>query len=602
MASTPANSSIRSRPSAPEGPRRQFNPWEWLWLGLWVLLLTGSGIFSAWALLWLTRIPPLPDCEQITPFHSARDLLYCAETQARSGEPNSLVQSMLLTANWPKTHASYDDAQEVLKNSSEQILVLANRWAQAGKLEDAVQLAGEIPLHTPLRNPDQAVIYEWREDWSQGKAIEAELKTALATQNWDLARGHLQQLQTIKSDYWSNTRHLHWQRHMQVEQRAWGKLQTAEALAASDQPEELHQAIALARTLDLRSQVWPTAEQQVDQWSQTLVDIGLRMWDEGEQDAAIALVSVVPPSANWSGAAQDLLSLSWAQHLAQAAYTEQAGLKPQYSAMVQLMEAIGAAEQRAQVSSVKAIPGVASWRQQLADLQRLKFGAMVASLGQRLTYQWAIHQAAQVEQGRPRRLQGQTLIAEWRGNIERIEDRPTLRQARALARSGTIPALEAAIAKAQEVELGRALRIEAQTLVAEWRSEIQVIEDRPILDAAVALADQGELREAITKARDIAPGRALHSRAQGLIADWTTTIQVAEDQPILDEAKNLAYAGSLTAAINLASQIAPGRALHSEARRAIALWQAERAYIWSIWEAEGRSTPASGNANASESE
>lgn len=83
------------------------------------------------------------------PFHSARDMLYCARSQARTGDPNSLVQSVLLTVNWPKADASYDESQEILKDSSEQILVLANRWAQAGKIDDAVQLAGEIPPNTP---------------------------------------------------------------------------------------------------------------------------------------------------------------------------------------------------------------------------------------------------------------------------------------------------------------------------------------------------------------------------------------------------------------------------------------------------------------------
>ena len=101
--------------------------------------------------------------------------------------------------------------------------------------------------------------------------------------------------------------------------------------------------------------------------------------------------------------------------------------------------------------------------------------------------------------------------------------------------------------------------------VFDWQQEIQVIEDRPILDAAVALADDGKLPEAIAEARKIQADRALHNRARSLIDEWTTAIQIAEDKPLLDEAKDLAYVGSLTAAINLASQIAPGRALYDEA-------------------------------------
>jgi hypothetical protein len=129
-----------------------------------------------------------------------------------------------------------------------------------------------------------------------------------------------------------------------------------------------------------------------------------------------------------------------------------------------------------------------------------------------------------------------------------------------------------------------------------------VIEDRPMLDAAVALAEQGKLQEAITEALKIQSGRALHGRAQGLVEEWTASIQMAEDKPILDQAKNLAYGGSLTAAINLAGQIAPGRALHGEARSAIALWTAERAYIWSIREAEGKPVPGGGRSSTADSE
>ncbi|HSM82170.1 MAG TPA: hypothetical protein VLS96_10810 [Nodosilinea sp.] len=604
MASTPASSPLSSRLRPRPRSDRQVNLWEWAWLTLWVLLLTGSGVFCAWALMWLTRIPPLPDCEQITPFHSASDLLYCAKAQARTGEPNTLVQSVLLTANWPKTHANYDESQEILKDASEQILVLANRWAQAGKLEDAVQLANEIPLNTPLRKSAQAVIFEWRQDWEQGQAIEARLKPALAASDWEQAKLHLQAFKGLKSDYWLVTRHLYWQRQFQVERQAWDQLLQARALAATNTIDNLRQAVVLARAIDLRSQVWPAAENDVNAWSETVLDVALQKWRVGDRAGALALASVVPPQPDLAPDAEELLHLAQAQRLAQSAEPSGEGLAPRYGHLVALMEAIGAVQQLPGDSPYAAadLSSVEEWSAELSDLRRLKFSDMVARLGQRTTYHWAMHQAQLVEPDRPRRIQGQTLVAQWQANLQRIEDRPILAAARGLARPGTIPALEGAIAKAATVAQGRSLRIEAQTLIAEWQQEIQVIEDRPMLEAAVALADQGKLAEAIAEANQIEPNRALHARAQGLVQEWTATIQIAEDQPILDEAKDLAYGGSLTAAINLAGQIAPGRALYDEAKAAIALWTAERAYIWSIWEAEGRPTPAGSSDAAAESE
>jgi hypothetical protein len=571
---------------------RTVNLWEWIWLLLWVVLLTGSGVFCGWALLWLTRIPPVPDCDRITPFHAARDLLYCAEVQARTGDPNNLIQSVHLTADWPKTQSHYEDAQEILKDASEQILVLANRWAQEGKLDKATKLAGEIPLNTPLRKPAQAVIYEWRQDWEQGKTVEQNINTALAGQDWEAARTHLETLRGIKSEYWSSARFPYWQRRFEIEQQAWNQLVTARELARSTRAPDWAEAIALARSIDLRSHTWVKSEADVDDWSQKLLQVALDEWNAGNQQQALNWVRVVPPSSHLEPEAQDLLKLSQAQQLAAKAAPEGAGLRPRYAHMVYLMEALGAIQQIEPDSTfAAAVPDPQPWRMALEDLRPLRFSTLVAGLGQRPAYGWAIQQARQVEQGRPRRIQGQTLIADWRASIERIEDRPILARAEHLAKPGTIPALESAIAEASKIPLDRALRNEAQARIFDWQQEIQVIEDRPILDAAVALADDGKLPEAIAEARKIQPGRALHDRARTLIDEWTTAIQIAEDKPILDEAKDLAYVGSLTAAINLASQIAPGRALYDEAQRAIGLWKAEREYIWSIWEEQGRPTP-----------
>ena len=589
--------STSARPTGNQPPRRfdwlrTVNLWEWIWLLLWTVLLTGSGIFCGWALLWLTRIPPVPDCDRITPFSAARDLLYCAESQARTGDPNSLVQSVLLTADWPKTHSHYEDAQEILKDASEQILVLANRWAQDGQLAKATKLAGEIPLNTPLRKPAQAVIYEWRQDWETGKVVEQDIDQALETQDWDAARMHLGKLQTIKSEYWSSLRFPYWQHRFEIEQQAWNQLQTAQNLAQAPSAQDWANAIALARKIDLRSHAWIQAEAEVDEWSQKLLRVAFQEWEAGNQRQALDWASIVPPSLHLGPQAQELLRLSQAQQLAAQAQPEGASLQPRYAHLLYLTEALGALQRIPPTSEfANAAPDVQPWRLALEDLRQLQFSALIAGLGQRPAYTWAIQQAQNVEQGRPRRIQGQTLIADWRASLERIEDRPILARARQLAKPGTIPALESAIAEAGQIPLGRALRNEAQSFIFDWRQEIQVIEDRPILDAAVALADDGQLPEAIAEARKIQEGRALHKRARTLIDEWTTAIQIAEDKPILDEAKDLAYIGSLTAAINLASQIAPGRALYDEAQQAIGLWKAEREYIWSIWEEQGRPTP-----------
>jgi hypothetical protein len=56
----------------------------------------------------------------------------------------------------------------------------------------------------------------------------------------------------------------------------------------------------------------------------------------------------------------------------------------------------------------------------------------------------------------------------------------------------------------------------------EWVAQVQMAQDRPILEAAAALAAQGRFDAAITTASQIPPERPLYGEAQGAIASWTS--------------------------------------------------------------------------------
>jgi hypothetical protein len=243
------------------------------------------------------------------------------------------------------------------------------------------------------------------------------------------------------------------------------------------------------------------------------------------------------------------------------------------------MEAIAAVNQ---VKSTSPFYGLAqsykrNWQAQLKDVIQLKYAGAVASLGQPAALQLAIGQAKQVGTDHPRRVQAQSLVAYWQQEIQRLEDQPILDGATRLAKADQIDSLKAAITQASRIEQGRALRRQAQTLIASWNSQIQTLEDRPKLDQAWQLARQDKLDQAIQIASQIHSGRSLYKEAQSAIADWRyqqiVNAQIAQDQPILNQANALADAGNLSAAINIASQIGPHRALSSQAQAAINRWQ-----------------------------
>ncbi|NJR76067.1 MAG: chromosome segregation ATPase, partial [Scytonema sp. CRU_2_7] len=117
---------------------------------------------------------------------------------------------------------------------------------------------------------------------------------------------------------------------------------------------------------------------------------------------------------------------------------------------------------------------------------------------------------------------------------------------------------------------------EAKKEIGGWVAQIQTIQDRPYLDRADQVAmyeDVNSLQTAIAEANRISQGRALHSEARRKIGIWTAKIQRIQDQPYLDQARNLANSGNLPSAIATAQQIASGRALSGEAQAAIDEWQ-----------------------------
>ncbi|MFN7338811.1 MAG: chromosome segregation ATPase, partial [bacterium] len=136
----------------------------------------------------------------------------------------------------------------------------------------------------------------------------------------------------------------------------------------------------------------------------------------------------------------------------------------------------------------------------------------------------------------------------------------------------------AAIAKAGEVPRNNPLWSQAQQEIGSWNRQIQVIEDRPILERAQEIALPGDinsLSNAIIQARAIGKNRALYRDAQREIGNWQVRIERMEDQPILDQAQALANLKDYSTAIETANQIPPGRALSSEVSQNIRRWRRE---------------------------
>ncbi len=556
---------------------------------IWVGVLSSLAIASLGSLIWLTRLPPAPDCKKLSAFAADVDQLYCAEQAAQTGDVDDLLAGINLVKDWKSDHLLHSEAQVLLSQWSGSLLLLAQDQLSQGNLGQAVEMAGLIPAQSPVYKDAQAKIKDWQTEWQQGKQLKADIETAVEQQQWATAQEKLKNLLQLDEDYWVRQQGGELRQLIKREESAFATLTAAMELADSDDPDELAEAIALAQSIPVQARAWDEAKPKLDGWSRKLLRIGFKRWEEGDLDGAIAAVQKVPADPTLTREARDLIQISYAE---KAASDEVQTWIPSFYQIYSMQEAIAAVRTMSPLSPFyeEAQVRLQEWQAEQEDLIQLQYANLLAGFQQKVTYQLAIHQAKTIESERPRRTQAQTLIAHWRQEIERIEDQPYLNRATSLAQIRSVPNLKAAIAEASKVELGRALRVEAQTYIANWQVEIEIIEDQPILDEAVELANQNKLTEAIAVARKIESGRALYDDARKNIGNWTAQIQIKEDRPILTRAENLAARGSLTAAIETASQIGAGRALYREAQSSIAIWRKERDAIWEAQAAEESST------------
>ncbi|MBD2040540.1 hypothetical protein [Microcoleus sp. FACHB-672] len=558
-------------PNPHSQPRRR----DWGWPLIWLSVLLVFGGTAAGAFFWLITMPPPINCENISPLSPDMERLQCAQQAAASRKVDQLVKGLALVKDWPAEHPLYGQATHMRDEWSLSLLEIAQNKMDGGDLKGAISIAGNVPKNSPVYADAQALVALWQQDWDKGKVLYNKAIEAIKTQQWQQATAYAQQMVRLRNDYWGQQRYGELLKQIVAERQAWGQLKEARELATYETPDELEKALSLVRKIGSNSYAYTLAKADIVKWSRKLLDLAAKRLQARDLDGAISIAKRVPQESSLYAEAQDFVLLSRAEILVP---NTKNGPQQPAATIVAVLEAQAAARQIGPDRPLykQAQAKITDWQAQLKDLLQLQMASSLASVGQGLTFQLAIDQAQMVKQERPRRIYAQTLIAQWRKQLEQSQDRPYVVLAQQLAESGTIDALKAAITKAREVTLGRPLRIEAQTLIASWNKQIQTLEDQPILDQARTVAKQGNLSNAIRIAEKIGQGRALYKQARTSIDEWVGQIQIAEDRPKLNEATKLAAQGRLTDAIQVASQIGSGRALYYEAQDGIGRWAAER--------------------------
>jgi hypothetical protein len=136
-----------------------------------------------------------------------------------------------------------------------------------------------------------------------------------------------------------------------------------------------------------------------------------------------------------------------------------------------------------------------------------------------------------------------------------------------------INSLQAAIAEVSQVRRGRALYPEARRKIRAWTAKIQQIQDQPYLDQARELAQSGNLPAAISAVQPIASsGRALSGEAQAAIDDWGGQIRAKENWQKAQAIASASTPEALVEAMRLADRVPNSSILRMDVNLAIDQW------------------------------
>jgi len=432
----------------------------------------------------------------------------------------------------------------------------ANKRTEADLLE-AIALVENLPFDHPLREEIDRNLAQWIEqllEIGEEKFQNGDLAAAVALANQvkgkmsdpRLVEERIQQWQAI----WQEAEAIADEARREMHDSKWGQaFQTAAKLTkldnrywATTRYDALYEEINLAREESRK------------------LDDAFAALDRGDLDSllkAIQLAQAIPAESTAWREAQTLIREA-SDRLLQLATRE-----------------LEAGNWQAVATIANRIPKSLNLQDTVTDLNTLANAGLSASFGTVSGLDEAIAEAQRLPPGRPLFNQAQNLIARWQ--LAR-EATIALTQAESIASYGDISSLTAAIAQARTISSSNPRYQEAQAKIADWQSQIRLIEDRPFLDRAVELAQGGSAaawRQAVDQASAIESGSPLYDEAQERIREWNADIQAEADRDWLNRADAFANAGNLSQALAAVRQIGNDSPLFREAQSRIERWQSQ---------------------------
>ncbi|MFN6220968.1 MAG: chromosome segregation ATPase, partial [Dolichospermum sp.] len=539
-------------------------PWMKGWIPLAVVLTLIPGSVGFLAVSMLFKLPSAPNCPQIFwPLASASVRLHCAQLAASKQTVNDLLQAIALVKQLPENHPLRGEINRFLEQWSRDILQLADETFQSGDLPGAIATARQIPADLEASKLVEEQIEKWQSIWSKAEGIYQEAEKELRQRHWQSAFMLSARLLRVNNKYWANTKYEQLNNIIVTAREDGDKLYKAENLAENRSLDNLLKAIKLAQTIKPDSYLYQKAQDLITGFARKILKLAQGKMKERDADTALEIARKIPPIPELQAEVDDFMVLGEAKRSAFIGTV--AGLE---TAISQAQQIDASRENYNEAQQL-----IASWQLEIEDVSRLEKARNLASQGTVSDLTAAISEVELIPSSNPRGEEARQEMGRWRGQVETIEDRPYLERAEQLAISEDINSLQIAIAEVSQIRSGRALYPEARKKIRLWTAKIERIQDQPYLDQARALADNGDLKTAISEAQKIAAsGRALSNEAQTAIDSWQDQIRSQENWQKAKQVADIGTPEALVQAIEFANRVSNRNSLRLDANIAIDQW------------------------------
>jgi hypothetical protein len=554
----------------PKKPRRRFIFSDALqnlpirlpsWKVLALIGFLGAGAVSGTALF---RPSALPNCPSIFwPMASASLRLYCAQLAANKQTPQDLLEAIALVKSLPADHPLQTEVKKYLEEWSQDLLEVANDLFNQGRLLDAVQAAAQIPADTPeATQAAQKRVKEWQDIWTDAVKTFQDAEAELREGNWRIAFRIGSRLTFVGNTYWETTKFEELNRAVKQNRQDITSFWEARDLAELGGVSNLLESIRKLELIPSNSYLTAKVLQEKIKVGDQLLTLAEASLERQDLQETLNIVAQVPNVGNLGPKAHDLGALANAQ------------AKAWSDSSRDLQESIALAQQIGPTSPYRdrAQKLIARWQSILTALPVYEQAQQLAALGQLENYRAAIDQANSISRDNPVWKKVSGSIEEWKEQIALLEDRPILDTAIRTAQSTNISDLESAIATASQIQPNRPLYSEARDRIQSWTIQVQQSQDQPIVDQARAIANQGDLASAIAVAKQVQPGRALSSEAQGLVSGWQSEINGQRNLAIAQQSARANTVEGLVSAIQAANQVPRSSSSYSQSLQLLDQW------------------------------